>query len=445
MYQTVCPGCGCLIKVAEHEVVIVFQCSRCHIQFIPALALTQQSPRSSARLEQIPDQLPLLLPLETVEPPALPSIHMLTEPVLSSVHGIVDEEYEPPSRSWPVALAIFLTGTTALMAIVAFVVNVDRQRMPEKVKSAAGQATQRGHADPKRQRAKDPQETPLAGDLVGRLDEGPKSGNDANPVPSESPPTPTPLPQLPKTPVNPTLSPKLPGNEAKAIRLPGNLLRELVPGYETRQIQGFTLLLSTQAIREAQKENGRPFQALLAEFDSLIEVLPPTALKALRRVLIWVEWDNSDRANPHTLAKYYGGRIWRLDGSQHPLKSNAVEVLSLKKLAIEKNLSIERTRIVLLHELAHAVHHVLLGLDNHDVKFAYNQAMDRRLYDRVPDQRGGVGRAYAATNTAEYFAELSCAYLDRCQYFPFTHEELQEHDPTGYRLMQGVWGRMSQR
>jgi hypothetical protein len=36
------------------------------------------------------------------------------------------------------------------------------------------------------------------------------------------------------------------------------------------------------------------------------------------------------------LAKYYGGTIWRLNGSEDPLKSNAIEVLSLKNLATEK-------------------------------------------------------------------------------------------------------------
>ena len=65
--------------------------------------------------------------------------------------------------------------------------------------------------------------------------------------------------------------------------------------------------------------------------------------------------------------------------------------------------------------------------------------MDRRLYDQVQTDRGGLERAYAATNPAEYFAELTCAYLDRCHYFPFTREDLKDHDPTGYRLMETVW------
>jgi hypothetical protein len=226
--------------------------------------------------------------------------------------------------------------------------------------------------------------------------------------------------------------------------VPGELLKEIVPGYETRRINGFTMLLSTQAIREGKKENGRPFQALLTEFDGIVKVLPPASLKPLRRVLIWIEWDNQDHLSPGTLAEYYGGgAIWPLDAVEQALKATGVEVLSLKKLAREKQLAVHQTRLVLLHELAHAVHHVFVpdGFNNLGVKFAYKQAMDRRLYDRVQTARGGVARAYAATNEAEYFAELSCAYLDRCNYYPFTRDELKEHDPTGYRVMEQVWGR----
>jgi hypothetical protein len=140
------------------------------------------------------------------------------------------------------------------------------------------------------------------------------------------------------------------------------------------------------------------------------------------------------------LAKYYGGNVWRLDGSAHPLKSNAVEVVSLKTLAAQKEAAREKSSLILLHELVHAVHHLGLGFDNATVRFAYQQAMDRRLYDKVKDLYGREARAYAATSAAEYFAELSCAYLDRCSYYPFTRDELRDHDPTGYQLMESVWG-----
>jgi hypothetical protein len=204
------------------------------------------------------------------------------------------------------------------------------------------------------------------------------------------------------------------------------------------------MLLSTQAVKEGLKDRGKPFAALVTEFNGLVNVLPPKVLKPLRKVWIWIEWDNVDRSSQNVLAKYYGGgAIWRLDDTEQLLKANGVELLSLRNLTREKQLSVDRTRLVLLHELAHAVQHVFLqdGFSNRVVGFAYKQAMDRRLYDRVQTARGGVSRAYAATNAAEYFAELTCAYLDRCSYYPFMRDELKEHDPTGYQLMETVWGK----
>ncbi|HEX4589188.1 MAG TPA: hypothetical protein VH120_04625, partial [Gemmataceae bacterium] len=43
------------------------------------------------------------------------------------------------------------------------------------------------------------------------------------------------------------------------------------------------------------------------------------------------------------------------------------------------------------------------------------------------------------TNDHEYFAEISCAYLDRCNNAPFTAEELKDYDPNGYKLCEKIW------
>ena len=96
-------------------------------------------------------------------------------------------------------------------------------------------------------------------------------------------------------------------------------------------------------------------------------------------------------------------------------------------------------QIIILHEMAHAVHHRLLGWDNPELDATYKQAMDRKLYQQVNDRFGHSGRAYASTNAAEYFAEISCAYLDSCNYFPFNNEQLQGYDAAGYKFVRQVW------
>ena len=206
------------------------------------------------------------------------------------------------------------------------------------------------------------------------------------------------------------------------IPVPGKPLRQVVLGYETRQIQGFTVMLSTHAVREAKKEYGKPFEAIKAEFDRMVEVLPPATLPHLRRILIWIEWDNIDEKGPDSIAKYYTESVWELPPNEIALKANSIEVRSLKKLSEEKIQSSERPRLVLLHQLAHVVHHHVVGIENPEVLFAYKQAVDRKLYEKVEDDDGEEVRAYAATSALEYFAELTCAYLDRCPYYPFVRD-----------------------
>jgi hypothetical protein len=55
-----------------------------------------------------------------------------------------------------------------------------------------------------------------------------------------------------------------------------------------------------------------------------------------------------------------------------------------------------------------------------------------------------VSRPYGRTNANEYFAEISCAYLDSCFYYPFTYGDLKNHDPVGFSLMESVWKRPEQ-
>jgi hypothetical protein len=229
-------------------------------------------------------------------------------------------------------------------------------------------------------------------------------------------------------------------NQSASVPIPGRKLPTVMPGYETREIDGFVLLFSKRAIEESIKDGGRPFDALVSEFNGLNQVLPASILKILRGVRIWIEWDTVDPKKPKTVARYWHNRIWAPDAGE-PWKTDAVEVLSLKKLTREKRLPTNGVQLILLHELAHVVHALFLpgGCDNPAVSLAYKQAKERGLYEKVKGPFGQLGPAYALTNEREYFAELSCAYLDRCYYFPFDCDDLKDYDRAGYDLVKSVW------
>ena len=40
----------------------------------------------------------------------------------------------------------------------------------------------------------------------------------------------------------------------------------------------------------------------------------------------------------------------------------------------------------------------------------------------------------------EYFSELCEAYWGENDYYPFNYEQLKEHDPVGFAMMETIWG-----
>ncbi|MFL5243575.1 MAG: hypothetical protein ACJ8FY_15830 [Gemmataceae bacterium] len=214
-------------------------------------------------------------------------------------------------------------------------------------------------------------------------------------------------------------------------------------GYKKRKIEGFTVLISDKVFEaNVDKYERKPLEVLELELRRIVNLMSPRAVKALQNVAVWVEWDEIDKKSPGAVAKYYGGSsLWVLEQGKNPLKTNNIEILTMRRLTEVHQPKSNFQQCVLLHEMAHAVHHQLFTYDDPLVKAAYKAAMERGLYQSVKSITGKTTRAYAASNYKEYFAELSCAYLDKGTYFPFTREELKDYDPTGYKLMEVVWSK----
>jgi hypothetical protein len=225
------------------------------------------------------------------------------------------------------------------------------------------------------------------------------------------------------------------------------ILSSPIPGYRHRNIEGFDVLIQ-DAVFENEKTTNfkrKPLEVLELELGTITRVLPPRTVNVLRHIVIWVEWDDEDDPDyGRAVAKYYGvwgnRAMWSLNESKHPLKANNVEIISLRSLTREHQPKVKLERCVILHELSHAVHLQLFGSDNPHIKAAYRQAMDRKLYDEAEDVYGRKIKPYARVNEKEYFAELSCAYLNKLHYFPHNREDLKKHDPTGYKMMELTWG-----
>ena len=99
-----------------------------------------------------------------------------------------------------------------------------------------------------------------------------------------------------------------------------------------------------------------------------------------------------------------------------------------------------------LHELAHAYHNrtVRMSFGNLEIKNAYETAKSSGKYDRVErkdsEGRSHMDRAYAMTTPQEYFAECTEAFFSRNDFYPFTRDELKQHDPDMFELLEKLWG-----
>jgi hypothetical protein len=224
--------------------------------------------------------------------------------------------------------------------------------------------------------------------------------------------------------------------------------KEPVPSYSLRKLEGFQVLVSDETIKffDDPMPELSPKDVLILELQEVAKVMPPKLLRILQTVLIWVEWDNRIDAkalgsNGIVLARYFGGSALGLaQQGGDPRKANTVEVVTMKRITEIRQPSRNAQKCTILHELAHVVHHRFLNWDNPGIKTSFQQAVDRGLYQNVKHVSGREMKAYAATSDAEYFAELSCAYLDKCDYFPFGRDDLKSYDAVGYKLMEQVWG-----
>jgi hypothetical protein len=221
---------------------------------------------------------------------------------------------------------------------------------------------------------------------------------------------------------------------AAALLLFSQQLRAFEPmeKYAKREVRGFTVLVNSEVEKHAVEAKAA-FAELDAQLKRVCEVVPEKALAELKKVKFWVEW----QAKKGGAAEFHPSRGWLKDNGYNPDKTSCVEINNIQNFA---NWSKKTQPWMVLHELAHAYHFRVLGDKYDPLHAAYKQAMERKLYNEVEFVTGGKKKAYATTNAAEYFAELSEAYFGKNDFAPFTRAELEKHDPVGYAILKKAWG-----
>ncbi len=211
-----------------------------------------------------------------------------------------------------------------------------------------------------------------------------------------------------------------------------------VPGRQTQNINGWTVLVSNDLLKNDPALTTRALELLTLQLQEVVRVVPASAVKELRKVPLWF---SPEYPQTPPRAEYHPGAGWLRDNKRDPAMAKAIEFTNVRIFERET----KRMPNFALHELAHAYHDRVLpkGYANEAIKAAYEQAKAKGLYERV-EQRFGDGRsanvrAYAMSNPMEYFAECSEAFFSTNDFFPFTREQLAKHDPEMFDLLKTLW------
>lgn len=212
---------------------------------------------------------------------------------------------------------------------------------------------------------------------------------------------------------------------------PPAFVHESSDSYTHYTMHGFSVRVSSAAMHHP--DTTTPALALLDEkLAEVIELTPKHTHEHLRRVTIWIEHN----APEHACACYHPGKDWLIENGFNPDKEKGIEISNPRNF-IEWSKNAQP--MMVLHELAHAYHDLVLGFDHALIRACFDNAVKSGKYDEVPHISGDSRRHYALSNEREYFAELTESYFGKNDFAPFTRSELKAFDPKGYEMIEALW------
>lgn len=202
--------------------------------------------------------------------------------------------------------------------------------------------------------------------------------------------------------------------------------------YKQYEMSGFNVLASPAVVKD-RKACDEALGLLYTRLAEAKRILPRAAYEKLKGIKVWVERDNPDNAG----AVYHPSAEWLRMHGYNTDKERSVEIGNIRNFVVWNQAT---QPMMLIHELAHAYHHQVLGYGEKSIEAAFHASVDAKLYEDVPFVSGGRKRHYALENSKEYFAEASEAYFGCNDFFPFDRKQLASYDKATYALMVESWG-----
>jgi hypothetical protein len=212
--------------------------------------------------------------------------------------------------------------------------------------------------------------------------------------------------------------------------------------YQVFNVRGWKLLVEQSHLGDTKliKDIRSTLEQRLAHIEN---VIPKQQVAFLKTIPIWVSDEPTYPLRPgeNGAIPFHRSEEWLRNHGLNPHMAPGVHFINPHPIMYEHRI-FESAPETMLHELAHAYHNLKLGLDQTEIRRAYDKAMAKGLYQDVPSRSdpGKLVKAYAATDHEEYFAEITEAYFGQNDWFPRNRQELFEYDPKGYKVVERVWG-----
>ena len=227
-----------------------------------------------------------------------------------------------------------------------------------------------------------------------------------------------------------------PGNQSAAGSKESNARTAYDPTdrYGVRQVEGWTVLVNKRFVAREPKLSMETLTLLRQQLRQIVQRVPAVAVKKLRTIHFWVE----ENEPHHPCMTYHPNPDWLRDHDMNPDKARCVELSNARNFLKWT----QEQPWMALHELSHGYHHQFLdgGFNNAEVKTAFDGAMKAKRYESVLRSNGKKEKAYAATNSMEFFAEASEAYFGINDFYPINRADLQQHDPETFETVKRLWG-----
>lgn len=203
------------------------------------------------------------------------------------------------------------------------------------------------------------------------------------------------------------------------------------PVYVERSMRGFTVQVDAELAAEDSELGREVLELLDFKLYETRRVLPEAAMKELEKVVIWMDVDDPNVPG----GVYHPSRKWLEANKRNPEMAGCVQFGNARNFLAW---SFDQPSM-LIHELAHAYHHQVIGYGEEGIVGAFRKAHESGSYDSVLRNSGRTEKAYAMNNAKEYFAELSEAWFGVNDFYPFVKAELRVHDEEGFDVVRRAW------